>query len=212
MPPSLSPIATSEPSGDGSNQSIATAASAARCAGRAAPAPARLGRRPSARSARTGRRRRPFEHEQPVAANGRATDRRQRRERGKALVPLAPGGPGFERLSGFVRCGRPPTPPPRPTHRPPATVRVGDGTPCSTSTIGTTRGVGGAGRTVGSATSHVGTLAVVRLGAAHARLLLLGLLRHGEPGYRRRSLVPRRSATRSCGNVNGAYARRSRCR
>ena len=33
VPPSLSPIATNDPSGDGSNQSMATAPSAARSAG-----------------------------------------------------------------------------------------------------------------------------------------------------------------------------------
>ncbi len=38
-------------------------------------------------------------------------------------------------------------------------------------------------REVGSAAAHVGTLAVIRLRAAHLGLLLLGLLRHREPCY-----------------------------
>ena len=61
-------------------------------------------------------------------------------------------------------------------------VRVGDGHAVETS-WSSPRRVGGARGDRGSATSHVGPLAVVGLRAAHLRLLLLGLLRHGRPGY-----------------------------
>ena len=43
---------------------------------------------------------------------------------------------------------------------------------------------------VGLAATHVWTLAVVGLGAAHARLALFGLLRHRSQGYRATPPVP----------------------
>jgi hypothetical protein len=43
---------------------------------------------------------------------------------------------------------------------------------------------------VGLAATHVWTLAVVGLGAAHARLTLFGLLRHRSQGYRATPPVP----------------------
>jgi len=43
---------------------------------------------------------------------------------------------------------------------------------------------------VGLAATHVWTLAVVGLGAAHARLTLFGLLRHRGQGYRATTPVP----------------------
>ncbi len=109
VPPSLSPTATSEPSGDGSYQSIATAASAARCAGSSS---VRAGASRSTADRTTNENwsapSAAFEHEQPLAANDCTADRRQRGERGKALVPRAPGRPGFERLFGsFVVGGHP---------------------------------------------------------------------------------------------------------
>jgi len=46
---------------------------------------------------------------------------------------------------------------------------------------------------VGLAATHVWTLAVVGLGAAHARLTLFGLLRHRSQGYRARARAPQSS-------------------
>ena len=43
---------------------------------------------------------------------------------------------------------------------------------------------------VGLAATHVWTLAVVGLGAAHARLTLFGLLRHRSQGYRATARAP----------------------
>ena len=43
---------------------------------------------------------------------------------------------------------------------------------------------------VGLAATHVWTLAVVGLGAAHARLTLFGLLRHRSQGYRATAQAP----------------------
>jgi len=43
---------------------------------------------------------------------------------------------------------------------------------------------------VGLAATHVWTLAVVGLGAAHARLTLFGLLRHRGQGYRATARAP----------------------
>ena len=43
---------------------------------------------------------------------------------------------------------------------------------------------------VGLAATHVWTLAVVGLGAAHARLALFGLLRHRSQGYRATARAP----------------------
>ncbi len=42
----------------------------------------------------------------------------------------------------------------------------------------------------GLAATHVWTLAVVGLGAAHARLTLFGLLRHRSQGYRATARAP----------------------
>jgi hypothetical protein len=50
---------------------------------------------------------------------------------------------------------------------------------------------------VGLAATHVWTLAVVGLGAAHARLTLFGLLRHRSQGYRATARAPQ-------GNLGGA--------
>ena len=92
VPPSLSPIATSEPSSEGSNQSIATAASAARSAGS------------SSRRGGTGIDRRAHHQRELVGAAARSSTnsasprtlhlmhRRQRDERGKALVPPSRSG------------------------------------------------------------------------------------------------------------------------
>ncbi len=46
---------------------------------------------------------------------------------------------------------------------------------------------------VGLAATHVWTLAVVGLGAAHARLTLFGLLRHRTQGYRATAQAPQSS-------------------
>ena len=46
---------------------------------------------------------------------------------------------------------------------------------------------------VGLAATHVWTLAVVGLGAAHARLTLFGLLRHRSQGYRATASAPQSS-------------------
>lgn len=46
---------------------------------------------------------------------------------------------------------------------------------------------------VGLAATHVWTLAVVGLGAAHARLTLFGLLRHRSQGYRATAQAPQSS-------------------
>ena len=46
---------------------------------------------------------------------------------------------------------------------------------------------------VGLAATHVWTLAVVGLGAAHARLALFGLLRHRSQGYRATARAPQSS-------------------
>ena len=46
---------------------------------------------------------------------------------------------------------------------------------------------------VGLAATHVWTLAVVGLGAAHARLTLFGLLRHRSQGYRATARAPQSS-------------------
>ena len=54
-------------------------------------------------------------------ATASAERRGQRRERGKALVPPAPCGPGIERLAGSASCVWPPTRRLRRTRRPPAT-------------------------------------------------------------------------------------------
>ena len=43
---------------------------------------------------------------------------------------------------------------------------------------------------VGLAATHIWTLAVVGLGAAHARLTLFGLLRHRSQGYRATARAP----------------------
>ena len=48
---------------------------------------------------------------------------------------------------------------------------------------------------VGLAATHVWTLAVVGLGAAHARLALFGLLRHRSQGYRATARAPLSSFT-----------------
>ena len=48
---------------------------------------------------------------------------------------------------------------------------------------------------VGLAATHVWTLAVVGLGAAHARLALFGLLRHRSQGYRATARAPQSSFT-----------------
>ena len=68
---------------------------------------------------------------------------------------------------------------------------------------------------VGLAATHVWTLAVVGLGAAHARLTLFGLLRHKSQGYRATARAPQgkfrlgatcnsqqRSACRLCDDRN----------
>ena len=48
---------------------------------------------------------------------------------------------------------------------------------------------------VGLAATHVWTLAVVGLGAAHARLTLFGLLRHRSQGYRAKTRAPQAPTT-----------------
>ena len=48
---------------------------------------------------------------------------------------------------------------------------------------------------VGLAATHVWTLAVFGLGAAHARLTLFGLLRHRSQGYRATARAPQSSFT-----------------
>jgi len=48
---------------------------------------------------------------------------------------------------------------------------------------------------VGLAATHVWTLAVVGLGAAHTRLTLFGLLRHRSQGYRATAPAPQGSST-----------------
>ena len=188
VPPSLSPTATSDPSGDGSYQSIATAASAARCAGsssvRAGASLSTADRTtsenwsaPTPRSSTNNRS--PRTAAPPTVGSAVSAERRSCH------------GSQVGRASSacLVRSLWAATQAATSSESPSSSHRYGSATatPCRTSTSTPRRvdgagGVEAAGGTIGSATSHVGTLAVVGLGAAHARLLLLRLLRHGEPG------------------------------
>ena len=118
-PPSLVPTATSEPSGDASNQSMAFAESAVPTAGSTSTPPRRRDRRPTSRQHELLGAGRALEAEQPVATDLRAMDDRAAASTRRGARATGPLGPGVERPTGvrvlrrhpFLHLGRVSRPP-----------------------------------------------------------------------------------------------------
>ena len=119
-----------------------------------------------------------FEHEHPVAADLHCLHHRQAHQRDKSLVPYPTFGDGIERRSGVPVLFGHPVLHLRIVPRLQPAVGVGDGDPVQRVDHRLTSSAWWR-HTKWSAAAHVGALAVVRLAATHARLALLGLLRHG---------------------------------